>query len=129
MKNKNLLFIITLFLILLSCKSQQQTSYSVDGKFVGKGKAGSKLELILTDDNKFQYWERFGHGSEYTDGTWELENDLMILNSRTLTKDEELMHAISSAKWFVFDNSQWKIRRNKLIEVDDRERKLIKVEK
>ncbi|MGM1057451.1 MAG: hypothetical protein ACQEWG_16315 [Bacteroidota bacterium] len=126
MKNKNLLFIITLFLILVSCKSPQLTSSSVDGKFVGKGETNSNLELILTSDNRFQYWERFGHGSDYTEGTWERENDVLILNSKSLSEYEQALEGISSGRWISFENSEWKINRNKLVELGNNKRRLKK---
>lgn len=129
MKNKNFLFIITLFLILLSCKNQQLTSSSVDGRFVGEGEDHSKLELILTSDNGFQYWERLGHGSKYTEGTWKVEGDLIILNSKSLSENETAIHSLSSAKWIVFEDSRWKIRRNKLTKEDGENPVLTKVKK
>lgn len=125
MRNTNSIFIISLFLILTSCKSQEPTS-SVDGKFVGKGGADSNLELILTSDNGFQYWERFGHGSKYSEGTWKVENNVLILNSKSLSENEETIHSLSSAEWIALENSKWKIRRNKLTKEDGENLVLIK---
>ena len=129
MKNKNFLFIITLFLILFSCKSQKLASSFVDGRFIGEGEADSTLELILTSDNGFQYWERLGHGSKYTEGIWKLEGDVLILNSKSLSENETAIHSLSSAKWIVFEDSRWKIRRNKLTKEDGADLVLTKVKK
>lgn len=101
----------------------------MDGRFVGEEKDHSKLELILTSDNGFQYWERLGHGSKYTEGTWKVEGDLIILNSKSLSENETAIHSLSSAKWMVFEDSRWKIRRNKLTKEDGEDPILTKVKK
>ncbi|WP_187263125.1 hypothetical protein [Pontibacter beigongshangensis] len=124
---KNPIFIIPLFLILFCCKSQESISYSVDGKYVGQGEADSRLELILASDNGFQYWERFGYGLKYTEGTWMIENDMLVLNSRKLSENEEVIRSISSGRWITFENSKWKIKSGVLIEVDKKERRLVRV--
>ena len=66
---------------------------------------------------------------KYTEGTWKVEDDVLILNSKSLSENETASLSLSSAKWIVFDDSRWKVRHNKLTKEDGEDAVLTKVKK
>ncbi len=102
-------------------------TYRFYGKFIGYSKNNNGIELILTDDRTFKFWKRKGHGSDFTEGLWKNRNDTLILNSKTLTKNDSLTFSLSSAKWIEFNNLEFQFKKEKLTELNNGKRKLKKI--
>ena len=45
----------------------------------------------FAEDRTFKYWVNKGHGSDFTEGLWKNINETLILNSRNLNKDDEIV--------------------------------------
>jgi hypothetical protein len=96
------------------------------GKFYSYRKNNIGIELIISEDRTFRFWKRKGHDSDFTEGYWENKNDTLILNSKVLTKNDSLTFALTSAKWIEFKGLKFRLKKEKLTELDNGNRKLKK---
>ncbi|WP_225037288.1 hypothetical protein [Winogradskyella sp. SM1960] len=94
------------------------------GEFKGRNKERFEIKLILKEDRTFKYWVNKGHGSDFTDGLWKNINDTLILKSRNLNKDDKISFALSSAKWIEFNDLEFRLKKEKLTELNGGNRKL-----
>ena len=123
------IILIIAFTILIACKSQDLdlTNNSLIGKYIGIGKENAGVELRLIENKEFKFWVRKGHSSDFTQGTWKTSNDTLILKSKTLNGADSLTYALSSATWIEFKNTNWKINKRNLIELETEQWKVKKV--
>lgn len=96
------------------------------GEYKGRNKDKFEMNLILKDDRTFKFWLNKGHSSDFTEGLWKNEGDLLTLNSRTLNKNDEISIVLSNAKWVNFTNLEFNLNKDKLTELNDEKRKLKK---
>ncbi|GAL81641.1 hypothetical protein JCM19274_486 [Algibacter lectus] len=96
------------------------------GEFEGRDKDKFKMKLVLKDDRTFKFWLNKGHGSDFTEGLWKNKSDTLILNSRALNKTDSISFALSSARWIEFNVLEFRLKKEKLIELNNGKRKLKK---
>jgi len=96
------------------------------GKFNGYGKNNNGTKLLLLEDRTFKFWRRKGRNSDFTEGFWKNRNDTLILNSRILAKIDSLTFALSSTKWIGFKDLRFRLKNEKLIELNSGKRRLKK---
>ena len=96
------------------------------GEFEGRDKDKFKMKLVLKDDRTFKFWLNKGHGSDFTEGLWKNKSDTLILNSRALNKTDIISFALSSARWIEFNVLEFRLKKEKLIELNNGKRKLKK---
>ncbi len=99
------------------------------GEFKGIGKKNYGIKLILTQDRTFKFWKTIGHSSEFTEGLWKNKNDILILTSKILNKTDSLNFALSSSKWIDFKELEFRLNKEKLTELKNKKRKLLKIYK
>lgn len=97
------------------------------GEYKGVTKERFEIKLILKKDRTFKFWINKGHSSDFTEGLWRNTNDTLILKSKNLTIDDDISFALSSANWIEFNDIKFHSRKDKLIELNSRKRKLKKV--
>ena len=97
------------------------------GEYKGKNKERFEIKLILKKDRTFKFSVNKGHGSDFTEGLWKNIGDKLILQSRNLNKDDKITFALSSAKWIEFNNLEFRLRKEKLTELEGENRKLKKL--
>lgn len=112
---------------LMKIEPPNRKTYQFYGKFIGYSKNNNDIELILNNDRTFKFWKRKGHGSDFSEGLWENRNDTLTLNSRTLTQNDSLTFILSSAKWIEFNDLEFRLKKEKLTELDNGKRKLKKI--
>ncbi|MWW26807.1 hypothetical protein [Algibacter lectus] len=112
---------------LMGIEPPNRKTHRFYGKFIGYGKNNNGIELVLTDDRTFKFWKRKGHSSDFTEGLWKNRNDTLILNSKTLTKNDSLTYALSSAKWVEFNDLVFRLKKEKLTELNNGKQKLKKI--
>ena len=96
------------------------------GEFEGRDKDKFEMKLVLKDDRTFKFWLNKGHGSDFTEGLWKNKSDTLILNSRALNKTDIISFALSSARWIEFNVLEFRLKKEKLIELNNGKRKLKK---
>ncbi|REH01138.1 hypothetical protein [Flavobacterium aquicola] len=111
---------------LMKIEPPNRKTSSFYGEYKGRNKDKFEMKLVLKDDRTFKFWLNKGHGSDFTEGLWKNEDDLLTLNSKILSKNDEISTTISSAKWINFNNLKFNLKKNKLIELNDQKRKLKK---
>jgi len=94
------------------------------GEYKGRNKERYEIKLILKEDRTFKFWVNKGHGSDFTEGLWKNINDTLILKSRNLNKDDDISLALSSAKWIEFNDLEFRLKKEKLTELNGGNRKL-----
>jgi len=115
-------------LTLISCGTQylNYNSDSLKGKYLGIEEPNGRIELRLMENNEFKFWIRKGHSSDFTQGTWRNLNNTLTLNSKVLNSSDSLTFLLTSAKWIVFQNTEWIISNENQIELHSGEWKLKK---
>ena len=112
---------------LMNIEPPNSKTHKFYGNYYGYRKKNNGIELILSKNRTFKFWKRKGHSSDFTEGFWKNKNDTLILNSKTLTKNDSLTFTLSSAKWIEFKDLEFRLKKEILIELDDGNRKLKKL--
>jgi hypothetical protein len=125
---KQFLILSIVLITFISCKVHLQDiePQTLMGEYVGIGKGNSATELSIMENNEFKFWIRKGHSSDFTQGTWVISNNNLVLNSKILDSSDSLGFALSNATWIEFIDSEWKIGKDKLTELKNARRKLKK---
>ncbi|TRZ45120.1 hypothetical protein [Robertkochia solimangrovi] len=97
------------------------------GIYSGYPKNNNRIELILSEDRTFKFWDKKGHFSDFTEGFWKNSNDTLILNSKTFHENDSLSYASSSANWIEFIDVMFRLKKEKLIELNRGPRKLKRI--
>lgn len=98
------------------------------GEYKGFDENKNLLKLIVKEDRSFQFWKhsRLGHSSDYSDGYWKHDKNILILNSRTLKAIDSISFALQSGRWVELMNTKWILKHSKLKSLDHRKRVLKK---
>ncbi|WP_298420659.1 hypothetical protein [uncultured Kordia sp.] len=89
------------------------------GTYEGKGKHHVRINLVLTKDRTFKFWEnKSHHRSDFTQGFWENRNDTLVLQSKKLSQADSID----------FNTIKFKLKRNKLIGLEREKWKLKRIE-
>ena len=111
--------LLAIIILMFGCKSTNLYTISernVIGDYISCDKNFSYRLLITNED--FKYWKHRGHGADFTQGKWKIENDKLVLQSKELDKAESLTMSLSTAHWIFFENKVFKIKKNALIETE-----------
>ena len=111
---------------LMKIEPSNKFTKSFYGEFRGRNKIKQEMKLVMKDDRTFKFWLNKGHGSDFTEGLWKNKSDMLILNSKTLTRNDSLTFALSSAKWIEFNGLNFRLKKGKLFEMNNGKRKLKK---
>lgn len=97
------------------------------GEFKGLGNSNSGINLILTENGEFKYKARNGNYWEFSQGYWINKMDTLILNSEPLNKTNCLPIDLQNAKWIEVSDLEFLLKKEKLLEIKNRKRKLKKL--
>lgn len=97
------------------------------GQYSGLGIGNYEMKLVLTKDREFKFWKTNELGSDFTQGYWKNKSDTLILDSQNLNGADSLNYALSDANWIAFEGLEVQLKRNKLIQVQNKKWKLRKI--
>ncbi len=107
---------------LMQIEPPNRKTQSFYGEFRGSNKDKMEMKLVMKRDRTFKFWLHKEGNSDFTEGLWENKNDTLILNSKTLSKNDSLASASSTTKWIVFNKLEFLLKKEKLTAVNGKQK-------